>query len=366
MGRRREFLISLDGSKKGILQNKQQVGRKLLTLVWVLLSLKMNGQGFLKQLDNRAEFDRLSGPPLAEKYGDVSSIKLVYELSSKTIYYINSQNFRYHHDFCMYKLGHEVDLDYFNKINYSNSPDRKYLLGNLNFYKSLGVYALEISPVDLMTPEDIELLWSVIAKSSFAGKGLRLLLSTARLQNLKSHWKGKLPVLNPSDVYRSLQYQAIGKHSGCGVLHLIQDFEAEKGSIQPTDIIVLKETPLVLPDVAGVMVKEFQTPLSHLSILAQNRKIPICAYKKAFSDASLLKLNHKKVCMDVSSDTFKVYPVTRFPSQKPRYRRVRLKYDLKVDSILSVEKLKKKFLYTCGLQGKQFWDLVSDQQKASI
>lgn len=89
--------------------------RKIGILLLLLPTLAMYGQGSLKRLESRVEFDRLSGPPLAEKYGDVSAIKLVYELSSKTIYYINSKNFRYHHDFCIYRLGHEVDLDYFNK-----------------------------------------------------------------------------------------------------------------------------------------------------------------------------------------------------------------------------------------------------------
>ena len=330
------------------------MGRKIWILVLVLLSLKMYGQSFVKRLDSKADFDRLSGLPLAEKYGDVSAIKLVYELSSQTIYYIHSKNFRYHHDFCNNKLDNDFDLDYFNKINYSNNPNRKYLLANINYYKSLDVYALEISPVDMMTREDIELLWNVVSGSAFIGDRLRMLLNTSRLQNLKSPLKGKVPTLNPSDVYRSLKYQAISKHSGSGVLHFINDLESEKGSIKPTDIIVIKETPLVLPNVAGVIVNEFQTPLSHLSILGQNRKIPICAYKKAFQDASLMKLNHKKVCIEVSNDSFKIYPVNKIAQSKPGYRRVKLKYDIKVDSILGIEKLGKNSYKYVGYKASNF------------
>lgn len=327
---------------------------KIGLLVLLLLSLKIHGQGSLKKLDSRLDFDRLSGPPLAEKYGNVSSIKLVYELNSKNIYYINSQNFRYHHDFCIYRLGHEVDLDYFNKINYSNHPDRKYLLGNLNYYESLGIYALELSPVDVMTPENMGLLWKVVSESAFIGNRLRLLLNTARLQQLSPSLKKSMPVLNPAEIYRSLKYQAISRQSGCGVLRFVNDLQSEKASIKPSDIIVIRETPLVLPEVAGVIVNAFQTPLSHLNILGQNRKIPICAYKKAFQDPAILKLNLKKVCFEVSNDTFKIYPVASIHSTKPKRKRVKLKYDFKVDSVIPIEKLGRKSFRYVGYKANNF------------
>lgn len=320
----------------------------------VLLSIRIYGQNSVNRLDSETDFNNFSGLPLDEKYGEVSAIKLVYEIRTKEIYYINSRYFKYHHEFCGYKLESEVDLEFFNKINYSNDSNRKYLLANINYYKSLRIYALEISPVDLMTPEDIFLLWNIVSKSTFIGDSLHLLLNSSRLQNLSSTLESNVPVLNPSYIYRNLNYQAISKYKSCGILHFINDLESEKDEINPMDIIVVNETPLVLPKVAGIIVNEFQTPLSHLTILGQNRKIPISAYKLAFEDSSLLKLNNRRICINVLSDTFKIDLVDKIEISKSIQKQIRLKFDLNVDSLVGIENLDKKSYKFAGYKASNF------------
>ena len=337
--------------------------KKNLILVLVLLSIKIYGQNSVNRLDSETDFESFSGLPLVEKYGEVSAIKLVYELKTKEIYYINSRYFKYHHEFCGCKLEKNVDLEYFNKFNYSNDSKRKYLLANINYYKTLKTYALEISPVDLMSQEDIVLLWNIVSKSTFIGDSLHLLLNSSRLQNLSSSFEIKVPILNPSDIYRSLNYQAISKYKSCGILHFINDLESEKDKINPMDIIVIKETPLALPKVAGIIVNEFQTPLSHLSILGQNRKIPISAYKSAFEDSILLKLNNQKVCYDVLSDTFKIDLVYKIEITKSNHKQIKLKYDLEVDSLVGVENLDKKSFKYAGYKANNFGVLFKLSKK---
>lgn len=317
----------------------------------------------MNKLDSKTNFDNLSGLPLVEKYGEVSAIKLVYDLRTKEIYYINSRYFKYHHEFCVNKLQSDVDLEYFNKINYSNDSKRKYLLANINYYKSLRIYALEISPVDLMTLEDLVLLWNIVSKSTFIGDSLHLLLNSARLQNLSSSVESNVPILNPSDIYRNLNYQAISKYKSCGILHFINDLESEKDEINPMDIIVVNETPLILPKVAGIIVNEFQTPLSHLTILGQNRKIPISAYKSAFEDSSLLKLNKRKICINVWSDTFKIDLVDKIEIPKSSMKQIKLKFDLEVDSLVGIENLDKKSFKYAGYKASNFGVLFQLSKK---
>lgn len=310
--------------------------------VIVILSARIYGQSFVNILSNKTIFENFAEFPLVDKYSEVSSIKLVYDLGTKEIYYINSRYYTYHYEFCINKLEPDVDLEYFNKINYSNDSKRKYLLANINYYKPLNIYAIEISPVDQMTLEHIILLWNIVSKTTFIGNDLHLLLNNTRLQNIYSSDKLKVPVINPSEIYNNLNYQAISKHKSCGRLNFIHHLESEKDNINPTDIIVLNETPLVLPRVAGIITNEFQTPLSHLTILGQNRKIPICAFKSAFVNKSLLNLNKKNVCFNVMSDTFNIEMVDKFEKQKLNHKKIKLKFDLSVDSIVNIEFLNKK------------------------
>lgn len=317
----------------------------------------------MNRLESENDFDNFSGLPLSEKYGQVSALKLVYELQTKRLYFINSRYFKYHHEFCSRELGNKVELEYFNHMNYSNDSKRKYLLANINYFKSLNTYALEISPVDLMTKEDILRLWNIVSKATYIGDNLHLLLNSARLQDLRMEFENKVPILDPSNIYKNLDYQAIGKYKRCGVLHFINDFELEKDFIKPMDIAVINETPLFLPRVSGIIVTEFQTPLSHLIILGQNRKIPIAAYRQAFQDSMLLSLNYEKVCLDVLSDTFQIEMIDKLESNNQAQRQIKLKYNLEVDSLVGIENLDKRSFKFAGNKAANYGILYKLSQK---
>lgn len=337
--------------------------KAILILICAMFSTIAVGQNSANRLDKEIDFKNFSGLPLVEKYGEVSAIKLVYDLETKIIYYINSKYFKYHHEFCGYKLEDDIDLKYFNEINYSDTPKRKYLLANINYYKSLGVYALEISPVDLMKKADIVSLRNIVSESTFISDSLHLLLNSARLQDLNTSLRDGIPILNPSEIYKNLSYQAISKYKNCGILRFINDLEAARDWINPMDIIVLKETPLVLPKVSGILVSEFQTPLSHLTILGQNRKIPISAYKSAFNDSTLLKQHQKKVCYTVLSDTFRIEPVNKLRVRKQNRKQVKIKFNLEVDSLVGVENLKRRSYKYAGNKANNFGILYKLSKK---
>ncbi|NOQ25631.1 MAG: pyruvate, phosphate dikinase [Bacteroidales bacterium] len=317
----------------------------------------------MSRLESKKDFDNFSGLPLSEKYGQVSALKLVYDLKTQKLYFINSRYFKYHHEFCGRKIENEVELEYFNRINYSNDSKRKYLLANINYFKSLGIYALEISPADLMPEEDILRLRNIVSNATYIGDSLHLLLNSARLQDLSMEFERKIPILKPSDIYRNLNYQAIGKFKNNGILNFINDLESEIDNINPMDIVVINETPLFLPKVAGIIVTEFQTPLSHLTILGQNRKIPIAAYKQAFQDSVLLNLNHKKVCLNVLGDTFKIEPIDKLKPINQTQRQIKLKYNLEVDSIISIENFNKRSFKYAGNKAGNFGILYQLSQK---
>lgn len=333
-------------------------------IFFILIFLSAIGfsQTHSQKLHSKKEFESFSGLPLSEKYGQVSAIKVVYDLRKKQLYFINSHSYSFHYRFCKEKLKNEVSLDYFNKVNYSNSPKKRFLLANINYFRSLNKYSLEISPTDVMPPEQILLLHQIIIQSSFIQQ-LPLLLNTTRLINLKNEFKSKIEVIHPSDIYKNLDYQAIGKHTKCGQLKFISNWEEEKQLLKPTDIAIINTTPLVLPKLSGILVTEFQTPLSHLSILAQNRKIPIAAYKKAFEDSSLLKLANKKRCIQVSADTFQILEYNSLNTVKRRPTYIKLKYNLKVDSVVAISDFKGRSYKYAGNKASNFAILHKLSQK---
>ncbi|MBN1950773.1 MAG: hypothetical protein JW801_06190 [Bacteroidales bacterium] len=327
---------------------------------------RVEAQRSLQTLSSPADFEKLSGLPLSDKYGQVLAVKILWDLKKEELHFINANYFTYHHEFCNYQQGYTIELEYFNEVNYSEDPRRRYLLGNINLYRSLNAWALEISPVDNMPVSQIIFLYEKVAEASFIGDSLKFLMNSSRLQQLRDELTEQLPLISPGDIYRNLDFQAIGKFKAYGVLKFIENQDSMPDDLGPMDIIVLRETPLYLPRVAGILVTEFQTPLSHLTILGQNRKIPIAAYKNAFQDSTLRQLQDQKVLFSVLSDSFSIEPVAKLRETVKPAGTIRLRADLSVDTLTGVEYLDKKAFLYAGNKASNFGLLYRISQKGSF
>lgn len=327
---------------------------KLYVFLSLLITLNLNSQNFQEEIQNDLIFKKLSGLPLDDKYGKVIALKVVYDLESDRLYFINSKRFKYHYEFCNEELDYEKEIEDFNNYNYSNNPKRRFLLANINYFESINTYALEIAAVDLMTNFQIIKLYDAIVNKFFVGKKLNFFLNSLRLQNEREKIQIKIPVLDPSGVYENLNYQAISKYTSYGVLKFVKNLDSLSSDLKPTDIIVIEKTPISLPTVAGIIVCEFQTPLSHLTILGQNRRIPICAYKSAFKDVFLLSLKDKNISYSVLADSFKIKQIKKPLELINQQRLIKLEYNLKTDSLISIENLTNKSFMYAGNKASNF------------
>jgi len=324
----------------------------LLLLIFLVNGISL-GQTSSATLEDKTAFTNFSEVPLTQKYGEVAAVKFVYDLSAKKLYFINGNRHKLHFDFCTEVLGYRAELEFFNKHNYGGSDKQKYLLGNLNYFKTLNQYALEIAPSNIMDIDQLLLLYRLVEQHTFIGSQLHIFANTPRLQKQLKELQERAPVLLPSAVYENLTYQPISTYKGYGNLRFVSDLKKEENQIQATDIIVLKETPLFLPEVAGILVANFQTPLSHLTILGQNRKIPIAAYTKVFTDSTLLALRGKYVSFKVARDTFYLSPSIK-KKRKNKKKRIKLKANLSVDSVVSLAQLKRKAKHFVGNKAANF------------
>jgi pyruvate, water dikinase len=330
------------------------------------LTGQAQSQTYLDTLKQKSDFDNFCGMPLSSKYGQVVAVKVVYDLQTEQLYFINSKYYKYHHEFCQGTIESQIELDNFNAVNYSDLPERRYLLGNVNYFKTINQYVLELSPVDQM-PFDLILKFdSIVSGATYFGKDMKFLSNSVRLQNLENKLKNKLDVIKPSDIYYNLTYQCIGKYTNTGVLRFIDNMEAEASFISSKDIIVLNEMPKYFAQVSGIIVTKFQTPLSHLSILAQNRKIPICAYKHAFEDSILRKYANKKIKFSVKSDTFLVVLTKNIEKKVEDIKKMTFTVDLTVDSLIEVKYLSKNSSEYVGNKAENFGFLNSLSSQSSF
>lgn len=332
---------------------------KFFIACFFLLLLESNAQSYKSELRAKKDFTALAHKPLSYKYGFIKSLKVVYDLKSKKLYYTNSKRYIYHFEFVTNYLGREESLDNFNAYNYAATHEyKRYLLANINFYESLNVYTLELSPADNMTVTDIGFLYNLIKQSSFF-ENLKFFLNTERLIDDKSDLG--IPTIEADAIYKHQQYQPISTEKAYGRLRFIDMDELKNVQIQRTDIIVVNKPVLNLPIVGGVITTKMQTPLSHISVLGINRKIPVATYKKAYQTKFLRSLDNQLVSFEVKLDTFYVKSITQEKfTRKTRRRKKKAKklaLNLKTNTLISGADLHHKRIKTVGGKAANFGEL---------
>jgi len=88
------------------------------------------------------DFSLLMSAPLSRQYAQVDAVKLVYDLKTSMLYYINNRKSSFHYDFCTKYLAYEGDLSEFNSEEYGHKGSRRFLLANLNYYHASDVYSV--------------------------------------------------------------------------------------------------------------------------------------------------------------------------------------------------------------------------------
>lgn len=285
--------------------------RSGLLLLLLVGSSALFGQSpdYLSRLDTQADFDLLKGKPLNAKYGQVESIKLVLDLRTDSLYFISSDKFEWHYDFCHQRLGFWQSNYLYNQANYSDSPNRRYALANINYLPALYAWTLEFSSADQIPVDQVERLYRRVTGASFIGDQLAIFVNTDRLATaFPAVAHGGIPIVTPDEVYQGLEYQALNCKVGFGYLRRIHVDSLEMAPPGPTDIVVLEGTALDIPAVAGLMSPEFQTPLSHLNILCKNRGTPFLAQKGIWDDPRTLDLENQLVRFEVFQDSFSLRP----------------------------------------------------------
>lgn len=331
----------------------------LCVLIGLTFSIVGCSQETNYQIDSYRDFLKLSSAPLYQKYGQVSSVKIVYDTKTNKLYFVPSDEYEYHHNFCEEELGYRVSLGTFNKENYSGEADRPFLLANINYYQAIDKYTLELGPSDRMNPMHLKLLFEAVKKDVFFGDRMYLMLNTTHVQSIAGELSEDILIITPEEIYDGQTYQPISKRSGKGRVLVVRNWMEQADDIRPTDILLLDDIPASFPLVSGVIVTRFQTPLSHVSLLGTNRKIPICAYTKLFNREELLSLDGKTVEFTVEQDTFRLIEKEVDLSKLwKRRKKVNLKRNLSVDSLIPIKYLKEKHSNIVGNKAANFGELV--------
>jgi hypothetical protein len=259
----------------------------------------------------RSDFDALASEPLDSSLPGAQSVKVVLDLADgNALYFQNSKKFKIHYEFASTHLsggGRPLipTLSDFNQTEYF-SPSRRFVLGAVTYYSGPGVFALELAPYDTASAELMNTLYTRVRKASYFGPQLVFHPTSDTVAAEAARLPASVPQKSTDELYAAIDYQPLNLGTAVGRLHFLSAASLAATYVPYRDIVVLDHVPNDISVVQGIITEEFQTPLSHLNVLSQNRHNPNMGLRGATTRPELLALDGKWVRLEVGAQSYQV------------------------------------------------------------
>jgi hypothetical protein len=267
------------------------------------------------ELPCMADFEALASEPVDASLPGARSVKVVLDQADgDRLYFQNSQKYQIHYDFVSeYLSGNGLPLvpalASFNASEYY-TPDRRFILAAVTHYDGPDAWTLELAPYDTASVAMIEKLYAKVAESAWFGPALAFHPTSEALEGKLDELAPSVRVTTTAVLYAAIDYQPLTLGNAIGRLHFATAAELESEYLGYEDIVVLDEAPNDISVVSGLITEEFQTPLSHVNVLSQNRQTPNMGLRGALSNAELLALDGQWVELSVTATSWTVRQAT--------------------------------------------------------
>ncbi len=329
-----------------------------------------NGVDYLDELICPEAFEMLEYAPDRYTFSEVKSLKLVYSISGQKIYYLNSSKYELHYDFCSKILGYSKGQTVFGQEQYSDNPNRIYMLATLNYFAASGIYTFEFIPADKVNCEDIAMVYSKVAATTFFGDRLRFYANSPEKAQCTD-----VPIISSDELYKGQNYQPLNVQESYGYLQKVDASQLPYAYLGRHDIVLLNTIPTDIAVVAGIVTTEFQTPLSHINVLSHNRGTPNMALRDGWTNPKLNDYLGKLIYLKVALDSFTVREATvdeaqHFWLQKEPQTVHKLKLDTLTNGLVDLNAADVSWVSTVGGKAANFAELtkvaVSETQKLPL
>jgi pyruvate, water dikinase len=197
----------------------------------------------------------------------------------------------------------------FNQVEYYKTT-RRFVLGAVTYYEGPDVWALEIAPYDTASPEMITTLYQQVRDAAYFGPGLAFHPTSTAVEEVAAELEG-VRLVSTDELFAKIDFQPLNLATTAGQVRFLTAEQLETEYVGFRDIVVLDRVPNDISVVAGMITEEFQTPLSHVNILAQNRGTPNMGLRGAMSNTELRALEGRWVRLTVGASDWSVTEITK-------------------------------------------------------
>ena len=231
---------------------------------------------FLPAIRNQADFDIVDRVYNAKTpYALPHAMFVIDRRAHDRVYYVNSKMFRFHQDFANAQyLSLKRGEDFFKDV-YVNDR-RRLIVGTIAWQEPVKKFTFEFWEGDLISAQMIEDTYQTIKKTFFMEVSFKP--NSVRQEDASANLN--IPKVTVDEIQKNQEYLALNVAKGVGRIHVIDKLD-DTVEIGYNEIVVLKDVPLDLPPVAGIIVSQPTSPLSHINLLAKGWNIPNAYIKNA-------------------------------------------------------------------------------------
>ncbi|MEO8073547.1 MAG: PEP/pyruvate-binding domain-containing protein [Acidobacteriota bacterium] len=270
--------------------------------------------------------------------------------SKNKIYYVNSQKFRFHKDFLLANYLVARGENVYEPIYIRQ--DRRFIVGTVAYQTPVGKYTFELYEGDLANADLIKLAYDMINKTFFEPVAFK---PNSILQEEHSDNLG-INRISADEIQKNQEYLALNTGEAVGRIHIVEKLD-DTVEIGDNEILVLKELPMSLPPVRGIIVAESSTPLSHVNILAKGWGIPNVYIKDA--DKLLKEYDNRWVRFTADLTDRKIVPASLDDLKKnPSPEESVAPSNLEVKKLASLQEMRKKDSLIYGSKSANLGEMI--------
>ncbi|MDX2022061.1 MAG: PEP/pyruvate-binding domain-containing protein [Deltaproteobacteria bacterium] len=269
---------------------------------------------FLDRIGCREDFVQLSAAPLDATIPGARSMKVILDQADgDKLYFQNTTKFPVHYKFASMALsgnGKPVvpPLSSFNQTEYY-SPDRRFILAAVTYYDQAKVWTLELAPYDTANAAMQTKLFAAVKAATYFGTDLVIHPTSDTAEATAATLPPEVPFLVNEILFTGIDYQPLNIATSYGRLRFVKEADLHKTYLSFRDIVVLDRVPNDIATVVGIITQDFQTPLSHLNVLSQNRRTPNMSLRGAVTNPALTALKDKWVKLEVGAFAYTIVEV---------------------------------------------------------
>lgn len=271
---------------------------------------------YAERLGCTSDFKVLASTPLDSTLSGARSVKVVYDTAQDgRVYFQNSVRYQVHYQFASAHLSGNglpvvPPISEFNGVEYFR-PDRRFFLGAVTYYEGPKQWVFEIAPYDTASAQMIATLVGAVRKTTFFGEAMAFHPTSDAVTREVQQLPTDVCVISTDEIYAGIDYQPLSLGAAIGRLHFVDAWQLEEVALSYQDIVVLDQAPNDISVVQGMITEQFQTPLSHLNVLARNRKTPNMGLRNARSDERLRALDGQLVELTAGAESWSIRPASQ-------------------------------------------------------